>query len=195
MVPSSGHDEERGGASPAPAVPSEPSRDPFQKPEFERVFADEAAYVGRTLRYLGVHDAHVEDLAQEVFLVVHRRLSEFTGGSMRAWVRQICVHTANNYRRSVRRRPEDAVAEPDSEIAAPQHEDAEVAQLQRRLLAALSQLPEEQRTIFVLFEIEGLTMSETAEAAGCPLQTAYSRLYSARTKLQEALTGASKEQP
>lgn len=166
-------------------------RDPFQKPEFERVFGEEAAYVGRTLRYLGVHDAHVEDLTQEVFLVVHRRLAEFAGGSMRAWVRQICVHTANNYRRSARRRPEDAVAEPDSVIAAPQHEDAENAQVRSRLLAALEALPEDQRAVFVLFEIEGLTMNETAEAAGCPLQTAYSRLYSARNKLQEVLKGAS----
>ena len=175
MAGPSGHQEER---------------DPFQKPAFERVFADEAAYVGRTLRYLGVHDAHVEDLTQEVFLVVHRRLSEFGEGSMRAWVRQICVHTANNYRRSARRRPEDAEAEPDSVVPAPQHEDAEVAQLRRRLLGALSSLPEDQRAVFVLFEIEGLTMNETAEAAGCPVQTAYSRLYAARNKLQDVMREA-----
>ncbi len=166
-------------------------RDPFQRPEFERVFTEEAAYVGRTLRYLGVHDAHVEDLAQEVFLVVHRRLSEFDGGSLRAWVRQICVHTASNYRRSIRRRPEDAVAEPDSAIPAPQHEEAESAQVRGRLLHALDALPDDQRAVFVLFEIEGLTMSETAVAAGCPLQTAYSRLYSARSKLQDVLKGVS----
>ncbi len=169
----------------------EGERDPFQMPEFERVFSEEAAYVGRTLRYLGVHDAHVEDLAQEVFLVVHRRLAEFDGGSMRAWVRQICVHTANNYRRSVRRRPEDAAADPDSVVAAAQHEDAENAQVRARLLAALEELPDDQRAVFVLFEIEGLTMNETAQAAGCPLQTAYSRLYSARDKLQDVLKGAS----
>jgi len=166
-------------------------RDPFRKPEFERVFSEEAAYVGRTLRYLGVHEAHVEDVAQEVFLVVHRRLSELTGGSIRAWVRQICVHSASNYRRSKKRRPEDAAAEPDSAIPASQHDDAENAQVRRRLLAALSALPDDQRDVFVLFEIEGLTMSETAEATGCPLQTAYARLYSARSKLQEALKGAS----
>lgn len=171
-------------------------RDPFQKPEFERVFSEEAAYVGRTLRYLGVPEAHVEDLAQEVFLVVHRRLPELVldpaqGGSVRGWVRQICVHTANNFRRSLRRRPEDAASEPDSVVAAPQHEDAENAQVRSRLLAALEALPDEQRAVFVLFEIEGLTMNETAQAAGCPLQTAYSRLYSARSKLQDVLKGAS----
>ena len=47
----------------APSGHDDP-RDPFRKPEFERVFSEEAAYVGRTLRYLGVHDAHVEDVAQ-----------------------------------------------------------------------------------------------------------------------------------
>jgi RNA polymerase sigma-70 factor (ECF subfamily) len=154
---------------------------------FERIFREEAPYVGRTLRYLGVAAAHVDDASQEVFLVIHRRLSDFHGGSLRAWVRQICVHIANNQRRSVRRRPEDAVADPP-DIAAPadQHAAAERRQLRATLLTILDALPQDQRAVFVLYEIEQLTMQETAEALGCPLQTAYTRLYAARAKVQAA---------
>src|SRR5262245_8967384 len=78
-------------------------------PSFDRIFEDEAPYVGRTLRYLGVRDPHVEDVCQEVFVVVHKHLGQFRGSSVRAWVRQICVHVARNHRRSLRRRREEVV--------------------------------------------------------------------------------------
>src|SRR4051794_18503672 len=97
---------------------------------FERVFEDEAPYVGRALRYLGVREPHVEDACQEVFVVIHRQLGQFQGGSVRAWVRQICVHVANNHRRSLRRRREDAVAEPP-DVAIPAAQDSKVEHLQR----------------------------------------------------------------
>jgi RNA polymerase sigma-70 factor (ECF subfamily) len=54
----------------------------------------------------------------------------------------------------------------------------------------LDVLPEQQRAVFVLFEIEQLTMQETVQALGCPVQTAYSRLYAARAKVQAAMKGA-----
>jgi RNA polymerase sigma-70 factor (ECF subfamily) len=159
-------------------------------PSFDRIFRDEAAYVGRTLRYLGVREAHLEDACQEAFVVVHRQLGQLRGGSERAWIRRICVRIAGNYRRSLRRRPEDAMGDPP-EVAVPptQHGDAERRQARERLLAALDVLPEEQRVVFVLFEIEQLAMAEIAEAVGCPLQTAYARLYAARSKVQTAMKG------
>jgi len=157
-------------------------------PTFDQIFHDEAAYVGRTLRYLGVREAHLEDTCQDVFVVVHRQLGQLHGGSVRPWVRQICVRVASNHRRALRRRPEDGVAEPP-EVAVPatQHGEAEERQARQRLLSALDALSEEQRNVFVLYEIERLTMPEIAEATGCPLQTAYSRLHAARTKVQTAM--------
>ncbi len=157
---------------------------------FEEIFKAEASQVGRTLRYLGVREANVEDACQEVFIVAHRRLSQFQGGSARAWIRQICVHVANNQRRSQRRHPEDCTADPPEVTVQPeQYLDAERRQQRRQLLALLEQLPQEQRDVFVLFEIEELTMPKTAEAVGCALQTAYSRLYAARKKMQALLQG------
>lgn len=158
---------------------------------FEQIFHDEVAYVGRTLRYLGVRDGDLEDACQEVFVIVHRRLHQLRDGSARTWVRKICVFVASNHRRTLRRRREDAVAElPEVAVPAPQQGEVERGQARERLLGALDALPEEQRDVFVLFEIEQLTMTEIAEAVGCALQTAYSRLYAARAKVQAAMKGA-----
>jgi RNA polymerase sigma-70 factor, ECF subfamily len=157
-------------------------------PTFEEIFRAEAAYVGRTLRFLGVKDMHVEDACQEVFVVVYRRLSSFDGGSLRAWVRQICVGVAQNHRRGLRRRPEEITAEPPAAAAEAEQEGAvERRRLRERLRAILDGLPEEQREAFVLYEIEELTMAEVAAALECPLQTAYSRLHAARSKIQAAV--------
>jgi RNA polymerase sigma-70 factor (ECF subfamily) len=170
-----------------PRRPESGSAVPVSLPTLEEIFRDEAAFVGRTLRFLGVRDSHVEDACQEVFVVIHRRLSSFTGGSLRAWVRQICVGVAQNHRRGQRRRPEEITAEPPAGATPPDQEGAlERRRLRGRLLLVLDGLPEEQREAFVLYEIEELTMVEVAAALDCPLQTAYSRLHAARSKIQAA---------
>ena len=51
----------------------------------------------------------------------------------------------------------------------------------------LDQLDDDKRAVFVLYEIEELTMKDVADAVGCPLQTAYSRLHAARRLVSEAL--------
>lgn len=151
---------------------------------FDDVFRQYAPYVGRTLRWLGVSAANVEDVCQDVFIVIHRRLHEVdASGSLRAWVRQICVHAAQNERRRVRRRPEHASTPADIPTPAGQHGSVELRELQARLLAMLERLGEDQRAVFVLYEIEQLTMPEVATAIGCPLQTAYSRLHAARARI------------
>jgi RNA polymerase sigma-70 factor (ECF subfamily) len=167
-----------------------PAAEAGDAPSFEQVFAEEVAHVGRTLRYLGVQEPSLEDACQEVFVIVHRRIGQLRDHSARAWVRQVCVHVASNHRRSLRRRREDAVADPP-EVAVPPPQDAEIErrEARARLLAVLDGLPEEQRSVFVLYEIEQLSMQEIAAAVGCALQTAYSRLHAARAKVQKAMKG------
>lgn len=157
-------------------------------PTFREIFAEFARYVGRTLRYLGVAEADLEDACQEVFLVVHRRLDSCGGRSaLRPWVRQICVYVAQNQRRARSRRREDALHTGAEIAAAPtQHSDAERSEERRKLLALLDELDDSQRAVFVLFEIEGLPMSEVARALGCPVQTAYSRLHVARARVESS---------
>jgi RNA polymerase sigma-70 factor (ECF subfamily) len=151
-------------------------------PAFRDLFTEHAPHVWRALRRLGVREADVEDVAQEVFLVVHRKLPEFEArSSLKTWIYGICVRTASDYRRRAhvrRERPTDEV--PDERRSAPQIAELEREQARAMLDAALERLDEDKRAVFVLYEIEELDMLAVAEAVGCPLQTAYSRLYAAR---------------
>jgi RNA polymerase sigma-70 factor (ECF subfamily) len=167
---------------------------PMAHPTFERIFEEHVRYVGRTLRYLGVAERELDDACQEVFIVVHRRLADLQPDGARPWIRQICVHVAQNARRSARRRRESG-DEPPEVLAAPtQQTDAERNQMRARLLQVLEALEEEQRIVFVLYEIEGLKMNEVAAAAECPIQTAYSRLHAARARVQRAFASEEEAQ-
>jgi RNA polymerase sigma-70 factor (ECF subfamily) len=159
-------------------------------PTFKEVFSAHAPYVWRTLRRLGVHEADVKDVCQDVFLVVHRRLPDFDGtSSIKTWLCGIAIRRASQYRRRARHRREKLTDElPD--VAGPAEQEAQVRQkeLLRRLDAVLDGLDEQQREVFVLYELEGLTMNEIAKMLGCPLQTAYSRLRAARVLVRAAFT-------
>ena len=156
---------------------------------FARVFRDHVHSVWRTLRRLGVAEDDVEDLCQEVFLVVFRKLAEFEGRSaMRTWIYGICLRTASDYRRRAHRRHE-VVAEsvPEPSVSASQATELQRRQARAMLDRALARLDEDRRAVFVLYEIEELSMAEVAEAIGCPVQTAYSRLHSARRQVRAEL--------
>jgi RNA polymerase sigma-70 factor (ECF subfamily) len=158
------------------------------RPSFDEVFAETAPFVWRALRRLGVREEDVEDVAQEVFLVVHRRLSSFEGHStVRTWVYGICLRVAADHRRRPHHAREQPMEEPPEPIAQAE-QDAEVDR--RRALAwldrVLDQLDDDKRAVFVLYEIEGAPMSEIAKLLGCPVQTAYARLYAARKHVEAA---------
>ncbi|MEC7523136.1 MAG: sigma-70 family RNA polymerase sigma factor [Myxococcota bacterium] len=149
---------------------------------FAEIFHAHAPRVWRALRRLGVREADVEDLCQEVFVVVHRKLPTFEGRSaLSTWIYGICVRVASDHRKRAhvrRERPTDEV--PDERQSAPQLKELERVQLRALLDEALEQLDDDKRAVFVLYELEQLEMPEIATALGCPLQTAYSRLYAGR---------------
>lgn len=140
------------------------------------------------MRRLGLREADADDLAQEVFLVVHRKLPEFEGRSkLSTWIYGICVRVAADHRKraSVRRE----LPGEDVEAVEGAAQDGALArrEARARLDAALAELDEDKRAVFVLYEIEELPMSEVALAVGVPLQTAYSRLHAARRQLADRL--------
>ncbi|HET9956239.1 MAG TPA: RNA polymerase sigma factor [Polyangiaceae bacterium] len=152
---------------------------------FAEIFRQQARYLWRALLGLGVRPADVDDVCQEVFLVVHRRLPEFDGRALRSWLYAICLRVASDYRRSARVRREVPLA--DLPEAVPNHAalgEVHVRELWHTMLRGLDRLDEEKRAAFVLYEIEELTVREVAEVMGCPLQTAYSRLGAAREQMQ-----------
>jgi RNA polymerase sigma-70 factor (ECF subfamily) len=156
---------------------------------FERVFEEHGHYVWRALRRLGVADVDADDVCQDVFLVVHRKLGTFQrGASLRSWLYGICLRVASDYRKRSHRRREQLVESVSSEgMDAPQEEELERHRALARLDEALDELDDDKRAVFVLFELEQVPMTEVAEAAGCPLQTAYSRLYAGRKIVEAAL--------
>jgi RNA polymerase sigma-70 factor (ECF subfamily) len=177
---------DRGGSSePRASSASDPSASDAEG-VFRAVFREHASSVWRALRRLGVREADVEDVAQEVFVVVHRRLPEFEGRStLRTWLYGICVRAASDHRRRAhirREQPSEGLAE--ERQSAPQLAELERAQARAWLDDALEGLDDDKRAVFVLYEIEELTMPEIAEALGCPLKTAYARLYAARDRVQ-----------
>lgn len=155
--------------------------------DFAAVFDEHAGFVWRVLRYSGVRDADLPDLAQEVFLVVHRRLSTFdpSRGAMRTWLFGIAHNVARNHVRLARHRREVGVdALPETEDLAADPEAQLGSARARQLLArALESLAPEQRTVLVLHDLEELPMQQIAQAENVPLATAYSRLRLARAKL------------
>jgi RNA polymerase sigma-70 factor, ECF subfamily len=150
------------------------------------VFDAHAAFVFRVLRRLGVPEGDLDDAAQDVFVVVHRNLSQYDHRcALRSWLFGIAYRVAASHRRKVRRRREEVRADvPVEAIQASQHDRVLLAEAHRLLLDALDELEPERRAVFVLYELEQMTMPEVAQAVGCPLKTAYSRLYAARDSVR-----------
>ncbi len=160
---------------------------------FEQVFAEHAPYVLRVMPRLGVSAADVDDVAQEVFLAVHHGLAEFEGRSrLRTWIYGICLRVAGNYRRRAHRRREVRGLEIEVPIDAVQGDGIDRARSRELLAAGLDALSERKREVFVLYEIEELSMAEVAQAVDCPLFTAYARLYAARREMKQAIERLSK---
>ena len=148
----------------------------------EQVYELHADFVWRTLQHLGVHDADLEDLGQEVFVTVHRRLASFDGRSkLTTWLFGICLHLAQRHRRRAYFRLELLHAEPPERVD-PETPEARYAseEARVRLERLLDKLSPERRATFVMFEVEGMSCEEIAELTGVPVGTVYSRLHLAR---------------
>lgn len=182
------------------AEPKEPSvrRPPVTvtAAEVERTFREHGAFVWRTLRRLGLSETDADDVSQEVFVVVFRKLDDFEErSSLQTWLYGICVRRAAAHRRRAVVQREIPTADPVLPDAVEPHgpdERFEESEARRLLGAALDKLDDDKRAVFVLFEIEELSMAEVATALGCPLQTAYSRLYAARAIVEAHLTRVTK---
>jgi RNA polymerase sigma-70 factor (ECF subfamily) len=157
-------------------------------PAFAEIFARHARFMAQSLRRMGVADADLDDLCQEAFLVVHRRLSSFEGrSSLRTWIRGVAIRVAADYRKSARVRARFG-AEATDELESPwdDHGRTEARQVLQR---AFSALDANKRAVLVLHEIEGFSVPEIALLVGCPVPTAYTRLRAGRLALARTLSG------
>ena len=156
---------------------------------FAAVFDAHLAYVWRVLRHLGVRPADLDDLCQDVFLVVLRRLPDYRPvGDIRSWLYAICHHEVRNYRRRAhvrRERSVERLPEPVAEVTP--LDQAQHRQALERVERAVAGLPEVQRQVFLLYELEGLPMKDIVATMGCPVQTGFSRLRAARAHVRTAM--------
>lgn len=151
----------------------------------EDLFRTHYPFVRRVLRYWGVPPSGLEDAAQDVFVVVTRSVERIRDDvDVRSWLLGIARRVARNHRRSDLRRKIRRLALRAETSTAPapslshRHERAALA------VQLLQDLPEKQRVVVVLADLEGWTAPEIAEALGLKLNTVYSRLRLARRRLE-----------
>jgi len=143
-------------------------------------------FVWRTMRYLGVEESGVEDAAQQVLCVLARRLGEIAPGAEMSFLFSTAVRVASEVRRAARRRPTADDSEVDALVASLPSPEELVDQSRARevLRAVLEAIPTDLRVVFILFEIEELTLAQIAALVGIPAGTAASRLRRARESFQ-----------
>lgn len=151
-----------------------------------RVVSEHFEVLWRFLRRLGVPEGELDDAVQEVVLVLARKLESVRLGSERAFALSVAFRVASNIRRTRRRRREvsdDELAEVETSEANP-NERLELRRLAALLDRALGELPLELRAVFVLYELEQMTMVEIADTLALPSGTVASRLRRAREKFE-----------
>jgi RNA polymerase sigma-70 factor, ECF subfamily len=179
------HSDGRPGAEPS----ARDGEEPGEPPSFEAVYRQHFAFAWRALRCLGVPAWAMDDAAQDVWLVVHRRLPGFAGRSqLKTWLFGIALNVNRNRRRRARRHP------PEQELArelvasgsdpALAREGQEAWELVSEYLETLDDV---RREVFVCCLLEGLSAPETAELTGLPLNKVYNRVHALRRSFKRWL--------
>jgi RNA polymerase sigma-70 factor, ECF subfamily len=173
-----------------PARPAGVGTDPDPRvPPFSVIYRDYFDFVWSSARRLGVGLDAIDDLVQEIFVVVHTRLGTLEHPeALRSWVYGIVRRKVSTYRRSrlTRKRLDALRLGGQSQVLAP-IDLAEHTEQVKLLSKLLDELDSSKREVFVLVEVEELTVPETASLLGVPVNTVYSRLRAGRQAFNEAL--------
>lgn len=149
----------------------------------EQLVRQHHTFVWRTVQRLGVRDADVDDVVQEVFLVAAKNIDSIPREHEKGYLFRTCANVSAHAHRSLQRRREVVDEERlSAEIdARPSPEQsAATSQTRARLQSLLDKMPEDFRNVFVLFELEAMTMTEIADVLSIPAGTVASRLRRAR---------------
>jgi RNA polymerase sigma-70 factor (ECF subfamily) len=137
---------------------------------------------------MGAAPREAQDICQEVFLRVYRKLGSFRGeAALGTWIFRIAMNEVSRVRRegAVRRALGALIGrEPDPEPARAPDEPLYRAEAFRELQAVLARMKPKQRSVFVLYELEELSTEEIAQVLGCPVETIKSRLRHARADFE-----------
>jgi RNA polymerase sigma-70 factor (ECF subfamily) len=136
--------------------------------------------------------AEAEDITQEVFVLLFRKVGGFRGeANFTTWLHRLTVNQVlMRFRRNKARR-EDSLEDEEGQPREPAERPAapRSAQLIDRIAleSAIAQLPPGYRAAFILHDIEGHDHEEVARLLGCAVGTSKSQLHKARTKLRKIL--------
>jgi RNA polymerase sigma-70 factor (ECF subfamily) len=170
------------GPDPAPASEAPPVLTVEARARLQEMFRHNFVFIWRVLRRLGVPQEDVDDAAQQVFVVAARRIGDVEAGRERAFLFGSALRIASEARRAwVARLPSDQGALEGEVDPAPSPEQLTERKRALEVLdAVLEAMPFELRTVFVLFELEGMSMQDIALALELPRGTVASRLRRAR---------------
>jgi RNA polymerase sigma-70 factor (ECF subfamily) len=156
---------------------------------FEQVYALYFRFSWRVLLHLGVPREALDDAAQELWLVVHRRLEQFEQRSqLKTWLFGIALNVARNHRRSELRRARGQTPPAELFPTVPDPEMLHAAQQAwDRVQTFLATLDEQRRAIFVCSLLEQMSAAETAEATGLDVTAVYHRTRSLRQSFKSFL--------
>lgn len=156
---------------------------------FEAIFHK---YKGRiySLCYRLINDVfEAEDLTQEIFLQLFRKISTFRGeSSFTTWFHRLAINTALMHLRKKTEVQQNLNDDVMPDVPSNRMESSPNLKIDKlRLERAIAELPQGYRTIVVLHDIEGYDHQEIATLLGCSVGTSKSQLHKARTKLRESL--------
>ena len=176
--------------------PVEPIRAEASKARLERMFNDHHDFIWRLVRRLGLSPGSADDAAQHVFLVAAERLEDIKLGSERSFLFGTALRVARSQSRTDRR----WVLEEDMDFRRSQAGRPEDLADQHRAIDLMGRILDgmslDLRTVFILSELEGMTMPEVAALVAIPVGTAASRLRRAREAFRTAVAAVeSKLQP
>ncbi len=144
-------------------------------------------FVARVLRNAGVPESQLDDDIQRTFITIARRLDDIRPGAEKSFLLRTALHVAAHARRTLARRREVAAEEFPTlieELATPEKLTSQKG-VRILLDRILDEMPEDLRTVFVLYEFEELSMAEIASVVGVPQGTVASRLRRARAEFRE----------
>lgn len=181
-----------GQGSPGEVVPCARS---VAEPRVVALVREHYAFVWRVLRRFGLSPADADDAAQQVFMVLSQRAEDVAFSKERAFLFRTATYVAAKAHRARKRRPEMPTDDwDDNEDSAPQADELVDRRRARELLdRVLAEMPHDLKSVIVLFELEGLTMSEIADALEVPPGTVASRLRRARAELAARVARARAE--
>jgi RNA polymerase sigma-70 factor, ECF subfamily len=157
--------------------------------DFRSIYDRYFEFVWCSLRRLGVRESDAMDLTQKVFLTIHVGLADFEGRSqLRTWIFGICRRVASDYRRSSPIRREIVTDAAAMDLRRDEHEGPLVGTESRQRAvvaeAILNRMPEAQREVFVLFELEEMSGDDIAHLLNISVGTVRSRLRLARERFE-----------